>query len=197
MSQYLSRFYCGNKEGLCNFSEPIQYNKILDRKPDLCISGINHGSNSSINVIYSGTMSAAVEGALEGIPSVGFSLLDFSFDADFTASKNVAADIIRMVLKEKLPKGICLNVNIPKLPFDKIKGYKIFAENINYLRNIENIFCFDNFINFIDHCSRIYRNFFSHFPIWVINSFFNTNFFKFAKRKLVKWSTRCCNKDLF
>lgn len=103
----------------------LAVNKILDRKPDLCISGINHGSNSSINVIYSGTMSAAVEGALEGIPSVGFSLLDFSFDADFTASKNVAADIIRMVLKEKLPKGVCLNVNIPKLPFDKIKGYKI------------------------------------------------------------------------
>ena len=62
---------------------------ILERKPDLCVSGINHGSNSSINVIYSGTMSAAVEGALEGIPSIGFSLLDYSHDANFSASKRV------------------------------------------------------------------------------------------------------------
>ena len=62
----------------------LALNKLLDRKPDLCVSGINHGSNSSINVIYSGTMSAAVEGALDGIPSIGFSLLDYSKDADFS-----------------------------------------------------------------------------------------------------------------
>ena len=64
--------------------------KILDRKPDVLVSGINHGSNASINVIYSGTMSAAVEGALEGIPSVGFSLCDFAEDADFSASRNLS-----------------------------------------------------------------------------------------------------------
>ena len=62
----------------------LAINQLLDRKPDLCVSGINHGSNSSINVIYSGTMSAAVEGALEGIPSIGFSLLDYSHNADFS-----------------------------------------------------------------------------------------------------------------
>ncbi|MGC6470786.1 MAG: 5'/3'-nucleotidase SurE [Flavobacteriales bacterium] len=103
----------------------LAVSKILDRKPDLCISGINHGSNSSINVIYSGTMSAAVEGALEGIPSIGFSLLDFSFDADFKASKKVAKDIIKKVLEEGLPKGVCLNVNIPKLELKDIKGFRI------------------------------------------------------------------------
>lgn len=103
----------------------LAVSKILDRKPDLCISGINHGSNSSINVIYSGTMSAAVEGALEGIPSIGFSLLDFSFDANFEASKKVAKDIIIKVLKEGLPKGVCLNVNIPKLELKDIKGFRI------------------------------------------------------------------------
>ena len=61
----------------------LAVNQLLSRKPDLCVSGINHGSNSSINVIYSGTMSAAVEGAIEKIPSIGFSLLDYSPDASF------------------------------------------------------------------------------------------------------------------
>ena len=63
----------------------LAFNKLLTRKPDLCVSGINHGSNSSINVIYSGTMSAAVEAGIEGIPAIGFSLLDFQWDADFNA----------------------------------------------------------------------------------------------------------------
>src|SRR6185436_12080900 len=63
----------------------IAIDKILHRKPDLCVSGINHGSNSSINVIYSGTMSAAMEGAIEGIPSIGFSFLNYSLHADLSA----------------------------------------------------------------------------------------------------------------
>ena len=67
----------------------LAINQLLETKPDLCVSGINHGSNSSINVIYSGTMSAAVEGALEGIPSIGFSLLDYSHDADFSESETI------------------------------------------------------------------------------------------------------------
>jgi 5'-nucleotidase len=88
---------------------------LLDRKPDVVVSGINHGSNSSINVIYSGTMSAAVEGAVEGIPSVGFSLLDYSLDADFTASQKVAIQIVSKLLSDAhFPEHICLNVNIPK-----------------------------------------------------------------------------------
>ena len=103
----------------------LAVSKIMDRKPDLCLSGINHGSNSSINVIYSGTMSAAVEGALEGIPSIGFSLLDYSFDADFSAAKVVVKKIVEKVLQEGLPKGCCLNVNIPKLNYEDIKGFKI------------------------------------------------------------------------
>lgn len=101
----------------------LAVDKILFRKPDLLVSGINHGSNSSINVIYSGTMSAAVEGAIENIPSIGFSILDFSFDADFVPSEKQILSICRKVLKNGLPKGLCLNVNIPKV--NKIKGVKV------------------------------------------------------------------------
>src|ERR1051325_10176353 len=99
--------------------------KILYRNPDLCVSGINHGSNSSINVIYSGTMSAAVEACIEGIPAIGFSLLDYTFEADFTASKHYAVQIARGLLKNGLPPGTLLNVNIPGLPLPEIKGTKI------------------------------------------------------------------------
>lgn len=103
----------------------VAVNKILPRKPDLCVSGINHGANMSINVIYSGTMSAAVEGAIESIPSIGFSLLDYSIEADFTASKKIVKTIAQKVLKSGLPKDVCLNVNIPKLNYDLIKGIKV------------------------------------------------------------------------
>ncbi len=99
--------------------------EVLHRKPDLVVSGINHGSNASINVIYSGTMSAALEAALEGIPAIGFSLLDYDLDADFTASKHFAELIIPHVLNKGIPKGVCLNVNIPKLKLEDIKGIKI------------------------------------------------------------------------
>ncbi len=100
-------------------------NKITNRKPDLCVSGINHGTNMSINVIYSGTMSAAVEGAIEGIPSIGFSLSDYTINADFTASKKIVKTIAEKVLKNGLPEGVCLNVNVPKLKTELIKGIKI------------------------------------------------------------------------
>jgi len=100
-------------------------NKLLKRTPDLIVSGINHGSNSSINVIYSGTMSAAVEGSLEKIKSIGFSLLDHSIDADFTAAKTYAKKIIKQVLATKSEKGICLNVNIPNVSENLINGIKI------------------------------------------------------------------------
>ncbi len=102
----------------------IALTKLLPRKPDLIVSGINHGTNSSINVIYSGTMSAAVEGAIEGVPSIGFSLGDFSINADFTASKVFATQIATRVLKVGLPEGVCLNVNIPPLHLNEIKGVK-------------------------------------------------------------------------
>lgn len=99
--------------------------KILDRRPDIVVSGINHGANSSINVIYSGTMSAAVEAGVEGLPAIGFSLLDFSWDADFTQAKKYIQKIVRNVLDNPLPKGVVLNVNIPKLIENEIKGIKV------------------------------------------------------------------------
>lgn len=99
--------------------------KILDRKPDLIVSGINHGSNSSINVIYSGTMAAAIEGAVSGIPSIGFSLCDFSPDADFSLAKQVIAQIVPKILETGLPIGVALNVNIPKIDMENYKGIKI------------------------------------------------------------------------
>ena len=93
-------------------------------KPDLILSGINHGSNVSTNVLYSGTMSAAVEGALAGIPSVGYSLTDYSEDADFDYSMKIVRLISKKVMKEGLRLGTCLNVNIPNVKEDKIKGIK-------------------------------------------------------------------------
>lgn len=99
--------------------------EILHKKPDLCVSGINHGSNSSINVIYSGTMSAAVEAGIEGIPAIGFSLLDYTWNANFEASKPYVKTITKKVLKEGLPNGIVLNVNIPNAPKESIQGIKI------------------------------------------------------------------------
>ena len=103
----------------------IAIDKILHRQPDLCVSGINHGSNSSINVIYSGTMSAAMEGAIEGIPSIGFSLLNYALDADFTSAKHYARMIADNVLNRGLPSGTLLNVNIPNLPLNQLKGVKV------------------------------------------------------------------------
>lgn len=99
--------------------------RVLPRKPDLCVSGINHGSNSAINVIYSGTMSAAVEAGTSGIPAIGFSLLDFSMEADFEPTSEFVKKIVRDVLKNGLPKGVVLNVNFPKLPADAIKGIRV------------------------------------------------------------------------
>lgn len=103
----------------------LAVNEILKKKPDLCVSGINHGSNSSINVIYSGTMSAAVEAGIEGIPAIGFSLLDYDWNADFETMKPFIRKITLEVLKNSLPKDIVLNVNFPKLKKDNIKGIKI------------------------------------------------------------------------
>lgn len=103
----------------------LAVNVVLDRKPDLVVSGINHGSNSSINVIYSGTMSAAVEGSLEGIPSVGFSLNDFSWEADFKHAYKHIKTIAQKVLEEGLARGTCLNVNIPRYEGEDYKGVKV------------------------------------------------------------------------
>ena len=86
---------------------------VLDHKPDLMVSGINHGSNASINVLYSGTMGAAMEGCAFGIPSIGFSLTDHAAHADFTPCYPFVDKIVAGVLKHGLPEGVCFNVNIP------------------------------------------------------------------------------------
>lgn len=103
----------------------LAVNQFLDKKPDLVLSGINHGSNLSINVIYSGTMSAALEGAIEGIPSVGFSLCDYSIDADFSHCEETVRAIILKMLSHKFEETVCFNVNIPKLKADEMKGIKM------------------------------------------------------------------------
>lgn len=98
---------------------------VLERKPDMVFSGINHGSNAAISVIYSGTMGAAIEGAIFGIPSVGISLCDFDMEADFSYTGIIATKIAEKVLKEGLPKGVCLNVNVPK---GEVKGIQITSQ---------------------------------------------------------------------
>lgn len=103
----------------------IAINEVLERRPDLCVSGINHGSNSSINVIYSGTMSAAIEAGIEGIPAIGFSNLNYNWDTDFEASKKYVKQIAQNALQNGIAEGVILNVNIPDLKEDAIKGIKV------------------------------------------------------------------------
>ena len=103
----------------------LAVDKLLHRKPDICLSGINHGANHSINVIYSGTMSAAMEASIEGIPSIGFSLMDFSMEADFSASAKIVREIVEKVLAQKPKEHFLLNVNIPSILYESIKGIKI------------------------------------------------------------------------
>lgn len=94
-------------------------------QPDVVVSGVNHGSNTSISVLYSGTMSAAIEGAIEGTPAIGFSLCDYSHDADFSHTEEFIKKITQQVLKKSLPKGTALNVNFPPLQNEKLKGIRI------------------------------------------------------------------------
>ncbi len=103
----------------------LAVDKVLHRKPDLCLSGINHGANHSINVIYSGTMSAALEASIESIPSIGFSLLDYSVEADFSGAQHYAKILVQQILAKKFDKHLCLNVNIPKAPAELLKGLKV------------------------------------------------------------------------
>lgn len=98
---------------------------LKDRKPDLVVSGINHGSNTSISVLYSGTMSAAIEGAIEGMPAIGFSLCDYASDADFSHIRDYVFSITRTVLEKGISKGVALNVNFPPKRNEPIKGIKI------------------------------------------------------------------------
>lgn len=105
---------------------------IMKKVPDLVVSGINHGANTAISIIYSGTMAAALEAAFEQIPSIGFSLLSYDADADFTASKVIARQIIKAALENTIPSHGCLNVNVPNIPLDMIKGIKITRQAKGY-----------------------------------------------------------------
>lgn len=99
--------------------------EVLKKKPDLIVSGINHGANTATNVLYSGTMSAAVEGAMEGIPSIGFSYYDYDADADFSLAIEVVRRVTEQVLRTGMDAGICLNVNVPKIDKKDFKGIKV------------------------------------------------------------------------
>ncbi len=103
----------------------LAVDRILHKKPDLCLSGINHGANHSINVLYSGTMSAAMEASIESIPSIGFSLMSYNYEADFEPAKFYVHQIVSSLLKKKMDKHLLLNVNIPSVPLELIKGVKL------------------------------------------------------------------------
>lgn len=101
----------------------LSMNNILDRRPDLLVSGINHGSNSAVSVIYSGTMGAVFEGVIQGIPSVGFSLCDHDRNADFTICRPLIVSLCQALLEKGLPQGVGLNVNFPVVK--QLKGARV------------------------------------------------------------------------
>lgn len=101
---------------------------------DLVISGINHGSNSAVNVLYSGTMGAAIEGSFYGCPSIGISVDDHSPDADFEGAMRYGEQIIRTILERNLPTPLCLNVNLPAIPADQLKGIRVCRQTAGYWR---------------------------------------------------------------
>jgi 5'-nucleotidase len=136
----------------------MAFNHLLTDKPDLLVSGINHGSNASTSVFYSGTMGAALEGCINEIPSIGFSLLNLDYDADFSAAKHFTGRIISKVLQNGLPVSVCLNVNIPDGPLDSIKGVKICRQNRGYWK--------EEFDKRVDPMGRNY--------FWLTGNFHNT-----------------------
>ena len=107
----------------------LAFKVVMQRRPDFLFSGINHGTNASINIVYSGTMAAVLEGALAGVPSVGFSLCNYSLNANFGPSREFVRTIASKVIAEGLPPGVCLNVNIPDLAADLIKGIRVCRQS--------------------------------------------------------------------
>ncbi|HPE35385.1 MAG TPA: 5'/3'-nucleotidase SurE [Bacteroidales bacterium] len=105
---------------------------VLRRPPDLLVSGINHGSNASINVVYSGTMAAAIEAAIDNIPAIGFSLTDYDINADFSHAEEYVEQIAREVLEKGMPAGTCLNVNIPVNSEEGIQGVMVCRQSPGY-----------------------------------------------------------------
>lgn len=107
----------------------ISVNQLLPRKPDWVVSGINHGSNASVSILYSGTMAAAIEGCLYGITSVGFSLNSFSSSADFSVCREHIRSVMNYIAANPLPKGICLNVNVPAVDAASVKGIRVCRQS--------------------------------------------------------------------
>jgi 5'-nucleotidase len=133
-------------------------NNLLSQKPDLLVSGINHGSNASASLFYSGTMGATLEGCINEITSIGFSLLNLDHDADFTTARYYVDIIARKVLQNGLPKTVCLNVNIPDVDRKKVAGIKICRQNKGFWR--------EEFDQRIDPAGKHYY--------WLTGSFHNT-----------------------
>ena len=119
----IAAFECSGTPADC--VKLAKHHLLKDKKPDLVVSGINHGSNTSISVLYSGTMSAAIEAAIEGTPAIGFSLCDYSHDADMSHVDEHILKITSETLNKGIPKGIALNVNIPPKQNQNIRGIKI------------------------------------------------------------------------
>lgn len=135
----------------------LALNQMLDRKPDIILSGINHGSNSSSSVVYSGTMAVAMEGCINLIPSAGFSLLDYDPDADFNPAARIASQVVENMIEHSLPEGVCLNVNIPALEYKALKGVKLCRQTRGYWK--------EEFVKRIDpHNSEYY---------WLTGYYFN------------------------
>lgn len=103
---------------------------ILDRRPDVMLSGINHGANSGNSIIYSGTMGAAIEACMMGVPAIGYSFLSFAKNADFSVATPIINAITSQVLREALPADVCLNVNIPASA--KVNGVKVVRSARGY-----------------------------------------------------------------
>ena len=135
----------------------IALNKLVSRHPDLLLTGVNHGANSSVSVLYSGTMAAAIEGCMYHIPAVGFSLLDHSPKADFAPYIGYMQNVIEKVMNNGLRRGVCLNVNIPKIPVGDIKGFRVCRQARGYW--------IEEFERRIDLNNRDYY--------WLTGSFFN------------------------
>lgn len=108
----------------------IGVSELSSRKPDLVLSGINHGSNAAVCVIYSGTVGAVLEGCISEIPSLAVSLTNHAHNADFTQAAKYGKMMAEKILQEGLPKGICLNLNIPDIP--NVKGLKVCSQAKGY-----------------------------------------------------------------
>ncbi len=150
----LTKYICNGTPVDC---VKIALNKLIDRHPDLLLTGINHGANSSASVLYSGTMAAAIEGCMYCIPAMGFSLLDHSPRADFSPYTNYIQELISNILCNGLREGTCLNINIPNVPVSEIKGTRVCRQARGYWQ--------EEFEHRIDPNNREYY--------WLTGDFFN------------------------